>query len=120
MINNTSGFSRDIQKSGQDLDTVSSFKLSGAVVTDEESRTMLPRITQSTAILKIFKAYIMEGQKLHHQFKNETYTNPDNIYLYMYACQIWMLTADLERKFRTKEMGIYKKLLCISQISHQQ
>ena len=50
MTNNTSGINREIKVNGQKLETVTSFKYLGSVITDEGSKPELPcRIAQATA-----------------------------------------------------------------------
>ena len=52
MTNNTSGINTDIKINGQKLETVTSFKYLGSVITDEVSKPeILSRIAQATAAL---------------------------------------------------------------------
>ena len=52
MTNNTSGINREIKVNGQKLETVTSFKYLGSVITDEGSKPeILSRIAQTTAAL---------------------------------------------------------------------
>ena len=52
MINNTSGINTEIKVNGQKLETVTSFKYLGSVITDEGSKPdILSRIAQATAAL---------------------------------------------------------------------
>ena len=52
MTNNTSGINTEIQVNGQKLETVTSFKYPGSVITDEGSKPeILYRIAQTTAAL---------------------------------------------------------------------
>ena len=52
MTNNTSGINTEIKVSGQKLETVTSFKYLGSVITDEGSKPkILSRIAQTTAAL---------------------------------------------------------------------
>ena len=52
MTNNTSGINTDIKVNGQKLETVTSFKYLGLVITDEGSKPeLLSRIAQATAAL---------------------------------------------------------------------
>ena len=52
IANNTSGINTDIKVSGQKLETVTSFKYLGSVITDEGSKPeILSRIAQATAAL---------------------------------------------------------------------
>ena len=56
MTNNTNGINTEINVNGQKLETVTSFKYLGSVVTDEGSKPeMLSRITQTTAALTNLK-----------------------------------------------------------------
>ena len=50
MTNNTSGINKEIKVNGQRLETVTSFKYLGSVITDEGSKPeLLCRIAQATA-----------------------------------------------------------------------
>ena len=52
MSSNTSGINTEIKVHGQKLQTVTSFKYLGSVITDEGSKPeILPRIAQTTAAL---------------------------------------------------------------------
>ena len=52
MTNNTSGINIEIKINGQKLETVTSFKHLGSVITDEGSKPeILSRIAQTTAVL---------------------------------------------------------------------
>ena len=52
MTNNTSGINTEIKVKGQKLETVTSFKYLGPVITDEGSKPeILSRISQTTAAL---------------------------------------------------------------------
>ena len=56
MTNNTSGINTEIKVNGQQLETVTSFKYLGSVVTDEGSKPeVLSRIAQTTAALTRLK-----------------------------------------------------------------
>ena len=53
MTNNTNGIITEIEVNGQKLETVTSFKHLGSVMTDEGSKPeILSRIAQTTAALK--------------------------------------------------------------------
>ena len=50
MTNNTSGINTEIKVNGQKLETITSFKYLGSVITDEGSKPeILSRIAQTTA-----------------------------------------------------------------------
>ena len=56
MTNNTSGINTEIKVNGQRLETVTSFKYLGSVITDEGSKPeILSRIAQATAALTSLK-----------------------------------------------------------------
>ena len=56
MTNNTSGINTEIKVNGQKLETVTSFKYLGSVITDEGSKPeLLSRIAQATAALTRLK-----------------------------------------------------------------
>ena len=57
MTNNTSGINTEIKINGQKLETVTSFKYLGSVITDEGSKTdIISRIAQTTAALTKLKS----------------------------------------------------------------
>ena len=57
MTNNTSDINRVIKVNGQKLETVTSFKYPGSVITDEGSKLeILSRIAQATAALARLKS----------------------------------------------------------------
>ena len=56
MTNNTSGINTEIEVNGQKLETVTSFKYLGSVITDEGSKLeILSRIAQTTSALTRLK-----------------------------------------------------------------
>ena len=56
MTNNTSGINAEIKVNGEKLETVTSFKNLGSVITDEDSEPeILSRIAQATAALTRLK-----------------------------------------------------------------
>ena len=56
MTNNTSGINTEIKVNGQKLETVTSFKYLGSVITDEGSKpVILPMIAQTTVALTRLK-----------------------------------------------------------------
>ena len=56
MTNNTSGINTEIKVNGQQLETVTSFKYLGSVITDEGSKPeLLCRIAQTTTALTRLK-----------------------------------------------------------------
>ena len=79
MKNNTSGINTEIKINGQKLETVTSFKYLGSVITDEGSRPeILSRIAQATAALTRLKPVWNEYST---QFQDTTDALPCHIHL---------------------------------------
>ena len=113
MTNNIKGINLDIRIGGQKLETVQSFKYLGSVVTDEGSKQeILSRIAQTIGALT----------KLKTIWKDKNIALSSEIRLmrslvisnFLYACETWTLTAELEKKIQTTEMRCFRRLLRIS------
>ena len=117
MTNNTSGMNTEIKVNGQKLETLTSFKYLGSVVTDEGSKPkILTRIAQATAELTRLKPVwndrsISLSSKM--QLMHSLVTS-----VFLYACESWTLTAELQRRIHSMEMRCYSKILCISYKDH--
>ena len=69
MTNNTSGVNAEIKVNGQKLETVTSFKYLGSVITDEGSKPeILSRIAQTTAALTRLKP-VWNDRSISRSFK---------------------------------------------------
>ena len=117
MTNNTSGINTEIKVNGQKLETVTSFKYLGSVITDEGSKLeILSRIEQATAALTRLKpVWIDKSISLSSKIrlKRSLVTS-----IFLYACESWTLTAVLQRRLQAMEMRCYRKILCISYKDH--
>ena len=92
---------------GQKLETVTSFKYLGAVVTDEGSKPkILSRIAQTTAALTGLKPV----------WKDRMHSLVTSIFLY--ACESWTLAPEFKRRIQAMEMRCYRKILRISYKDH--
>ena len=117
MTNNTSGIYTEIKINGQKLETVTSFKYLGSVITDDGSEPeILSRIAQTTAAMTRLKPVWNERSislsskiRLMHSLV---------ISIFLYACESWTLTAELQRRIQAMEMRCYRKILCISYKDH--
>ena len=115
MTNSANGIQRKIQVKGQKLGTVTSLKYMylGAVVSDDGSKLEVPsRIAQATAALTMLKPICRDNNislgskvKLMHSLV---------ISIFLYACESWTLTAELEKRTQAFEMRCYRRLLNIS------
>ena len=107
MINNTSGINTEIKVNGQKLETVTSFKCLGSVITDEGSKPeLLCRIAQATAALTRLKPIWI-------RLMRSLVTS-----IFLYACESWTLTVELQRRIQAVEMRCYLKILHISYKDH--
>ena len=113
MTNSTNGISTDIWISDVKLDCVDSFKYLGAIVADEGSKPeALARSTQTTAALAKLKT-IWNDKNIVLSSKIRLMRSLV-ISIFLYACESWTLTAELERRIRAIEMRCFRKLLGIT------
>ena len=113
MMNSSNNISKDIKVSGEKLETVTSFKYLGAIVSDQGSRPEVLSIIAQTAAIMTKLAPIWKDKnillsskiRLMHSFV---------ISIFLYACESWTLTAEIERKIQAMEMRCYHKVLNIS------
>ena len=113
MTNSANGIQREIKVKGQKLGTVTSFKYLGAVVSDDGSKPeVLSRIAQVTAALTKLKPIWRDNNiSLGSKVK---LMHPLVISIFLYACESWTLTAELEKRTQAFEMRCYRRLLNIS------
>ena len=98
---------------GQRLETVTSFKYLGSVITYEGSKPeILSRIAHKTAALTRLKlVWIDKSISLSSKIRlmRSLVTS-----IFLYACESWTLTAELQRRIQAMEMRCYRKILHIS------
>ena len=113
MTNNTSGINTEIKVNGQKLETVTSFKYLGSVITDEGSKPeLLCRIARATAALTRLKP-IWIDKSISLSSKIRLMRSLVTI-ISLYACESWTLTAELQRKIQAMEMRCNRKILRFS------
>ena len=117
MTKNTSGINTEIKINGQKLETVTSFKCLGLVITDEGSKPeILSRIAQTAAALTRLKP-VLNDRSI--SLSSETGLMCSLVTsIFLYACESWTLTAELLRRIQVMEMRCYRKILCISYKDH--
>ena len=117
MTNNTQGISTEVKVNGQRLETVTSFRYLGSIITDEGSKPeILARIAQTTAALT----------RLKHLWNDRNITVISKIRLmcslvmsiFLYASETWTLSADLQKRIQAMEMRCFRKILRISYKDH--
>ena len=117
MTNITSGINTEIKINGQKLETVTSFKYLGSVITDEGSKTeIFSRIAQTTAALRRLKP-VWNDRSISLSFKKRLMRSFVTS-TFLYACESWTLTAELQRRIQAMEMRCYCKIQCISYKDH--
>ena len=117
MTYNPNGFQKEIKIKGQRLEEVENFMYLGAIISNEGSKPeILSRIAQTTAVLSRLKII----------WRNTNISLASKVKLmrtlimstFLYACESWALTADIERRIQTLEMRCYRRLLNISYKDH--
>ena len=92
-----------IKVNGQKLETVASFKYLDSVKTDEGSKPeILSRIAQTTAALTRFKPiWFDKSISLSSKIRlmRSLFTS-----IFLYACESWTLTAELQRRTQAMEL----------------
>ena len=116
MTNSANGIQREIKVKGQKLDTVTSFKYLGAVVSDDGSKPeVLSRIAQATAALTKLKP-IWRDKNISLGSKMKLMRSLV-ISIFLYACESWTLTAELEKRTQAFEMVKKRKLRWFGHVS---
>ena len=116
LTNSANGIQREMKVKGQKLGTVTNFKYLGAVVLDDGSKPeVLSRIAQATAALTKLKPIWSDNKSLGSKVK---LMRSLVISIFLYACESWTLTAELEKRMQAFEMRCYRRLLNISYKNH--
>ena len=117
MTNSANGIQREIKVNGQKLCAATSFMYLGAVVSDDGSKLeVLSRIAQATAALTKLKP-IWREKNISLGSKVELLRSLV-ISIFLYACESWTLTAELEKRTQAFEMRCYWWLMNISYKDH--
>ena len=117
MTNNPNGFQREIMIKGQRLEDVKNFKYLGAIISNEGSKPeILSRIAQTTAALSRLK--ILWKDKYISLASKVKLMRTLILSTFLYACESWTLTAEIERRIQALEMRCYRRLLNISSKDH--
>ena len=117
MTNNINGMTTALHIAGNTLDEVQSFKYLGAIISEEGSKPeVLARIAQATAALSSPKK-IWRDRNITLRSKIRLLRSLV-ISIFLYACESWTLTADLQRRIQAMEMRCYRRLLNISYTEH--
>ena len=97
MTNNTSSINTEIKVNGQKLETVTSFKYLGSVITNEGSKTeILSRIAQTTkALTRLKPVWIDRSSSLSSKIRlmRSLVTS-----VFLYACESWTLSQQSSKE----------------------
>ena len=99
MTNNTSGINTEIKVNRQKLETVTSFKYLGSVITDEDSKhELISKIAQTTAALTRLKP-VWNDRSISLNSKIPLMRSLVTL-IFLYICESWTLTAQLQRRIQ--------------------
>ena len=116
MTNNPNGFQREIKIKGQRLEEVENEYL-GAIISNEESKSeILSGIAQTIAALSRLKI-IWRDKNISLASKVKLMWTPI-LSTFLYACESWTLTAEIERRIQAIEMRYYRRPLNSSYKDH--
>ena len=111
------GINTEIKVNRQKLETVTSFKCLGSVITDEGSKPeILSKIAQTTKALTRLKP-VWIGKSISLSSKIRLMRSLVT-FIFLYACESWTLTAELHRRIQAMELRCYRKILHISYKDH--
>ena len=117
MTNNANSISTDIKVDSKKLEIVHSFKYLGAIMSDEWSKPeLLSRIAQTTTALNKLNT-IWNDKNISRSSKTRV-VHSTILLILLYACETWILTADIKRRIQATEMRCFPRLLGISYRDH--
>ena len=117
MTNNPNGFQREIRLKRHGLEEVENFKYLGAIISNLGSKPeILSRMAQATAALSRLK--IISRDKNISLASKVKLMRTLVLSAFLYACEGWTLTAEIERRIQALEMRCYRRLLNISYKDH--
>ena len=97
-----SGINTEIKVNGKKLETVTSFKYLGSVITDEGSKPEIPsRIAQITEALTRLKP-VWNDRSISLSFKIQLMRSLVTSII-LFAGESWTLTAELQRRIQTMD-----------------
>ena len=112
MTSNPNGIQNDININDHALDTVSTFNYLGSIISEGSKPEILARTAQATAAMTKLKR-IWKDNNIQLSTK-VILMRALVISIFLYACESWTLTAELERRIGAMEMRCYRKLLGIT------
>ena len=117
MTNNINGITTALHIAGNTLDEVQSFKYLGAIISEGRLQARSARQNSSSNSSFVKPEEDLERPK-HHSRSKIRLLRSLVISIFLYACESWTLTADLQRRIQAMEMRCYRRLLNISYTEH--
>ena len=113
IITNNGTLQRYITIPGQKLEIVDHFKYLGAIICDEGSRReVISSAAQTMAALARLKIIWKDkNMRIKHKIR---LMRALVITIFLYACETWTLTAELQRRIQSLEFRCFRKILGIS------
>ena len=109
--------SKETKIKGQRLEEMENFKYLEAIISYEGSKPeILSGIAQTTAALSRLK--IIWRDKNISLASKVKLMQTLTLSIFLYACESWTLTAEIERRIQALEMRCYRRLLNISYKDH--
>ncbi|XP_072018295.1 uncharacterized protein [Amphiura filiformis] len=117
MTKNPTGISETVEISDQRLGKVTSFKYLDVIILDKGSKPeVISKIAQTTsAMAKLKPLWNAKNISLGSKIKLMCTLA---ISIFLYACETWTLTADLERRIQALELRCFGKIVNISYKDH--
>ena len=113
MTSNPNGVQNDININDHTHDTVSTFKYLGSIISEEGSKPeILARTAQATAAMTKLKR-IWKDNNIQLSSKVRL-MRALVISIFLYACESWTLTTELERRIGAVDVRCYRKLIVIT------
>lgn len=117
MTNNPDGFHKSMTLNNETVEVVNKFKYLGSIISDKGSKPeIVARIAQATkAISKLQRIWKSSSIALTQKLK---LINTLVHSVFLYGCETWTLTAELEKKISSFEMKCYRRILNITFHDH--
>ena len=117
MTNNPDGFQKSMTLNNVTVEVVNKFKYLGSIISDKGSKPeIIARIAQATeAICKLQRIWKSSSIALTHKLK---LINTLVHSVFLYGCETWTLTAELEKRISSFEMKCYRRILNITFHDH--
>ena len=117
MTNHPEGIINPIQVKNEEVEEVQKFIYLGATISEDGSKPeIIRRIAQATAILTKLKI-IWKDKNITLKLKIRLMRSLV-LSTFIYACESWTLTADIQRRIQAMKMRCFRRLLNINYIDH--